>query len=143
MTRSKTWNRRFVCKCLARFPLCETIGPSIWVALNSGVFWRPLALDAGQTVSGDRLVDRVWGDGALPEDPFPHDTDFRQVAVASEAQLLGTATGKGAIIWDVNIDHWVEIACRAAGRNLSSQEWLDFGPNTSPRATCPTWPLIN
>lgn len=28
-----------------------------------------LAIDAGEVVSGERLIDRVWNDGDLPSDP--------------------------------------------------------------------------
>ena len=34
---------------------------------------------------------------------------------------------------------WLEQACRAAGRNLTSEEWATYIGGT-PRATCPQWP---
>ena len=34
---------------------------------------------------------------------------------------------------------WLEQACRAAGRNLTVDEWATYIGGT-PRATCPQWP---
>ena len=36
-------------------------------------------------------------------------------------------------------DAWLEQACRAAGRNLTVEEWATYLGGT-PRATCPQWP---
>ena len=33
---------------------------------------------------------------------------------------------------------WLEQACRAAGRNLTVEEWATYIGGT-PRATCPQW----
>lgn len=54
---------------------------------------------------------------------------------------LVTLVGDHALIWNLNVDEWPEIACRAAGRNLKRDEWDQFGPQGEPyRATCEQWP---
>lgn len=41
------------------------------------------------------------------------------------------------------MESWADIACRAAGRNMTRSEWELFGPkDTAYRATCPEFPLI-
>lgn len=45
-------------------------------------------------------------------------------------------------VWTVQPDKWPAIACRAAGRNLTENEWKQFGPNGEPRVkTCEQWDL--
>jgi hypothetical protein len=36
-------------------------------------------------------------------------------------------------------DAWRDDACRAAGRNLTVEEWATYIGGT-PQATCPQWP---
>jgi hypothetical protein len=43
--------------------------------------------------------------------------------------------------WDLDVDTWEAIACHAAGRNLTRDEWAEFlGDDTPYRATCAEWP---
>ncbi|MDH3754564.1 MAG: winged helix-turn-helix domain-containing protein [Acidimicrobiia bacterium] len=45
-------------------------------------------------------------------------------------------------VWNFDTDTWPEIACELAGRNMTPDEWADFGPRTIERgATCPQYPL--
>ena len=54
---------------------------------------------------------------------------------------LVTLVGEHALVWNLNTDEWREIACRAAGRNMTLDEWDLFGPEGEPyRSTCPQWP---
>jgi WD40 repeat protein len=43
--------------------------------------------------------------------------------------------------WLLPLDQVTEEACRAAGRNLTAEEWANFIPTKSYRATCPQFPL--
>ena len=45
------------------------------------------------------------------------------------------------LIWNLNTDQWFDIACRAAGRNMTRGEWEEFGPAADYHATCPQWPV--
>ena len=50
--------------------------------------------------------------------------------------------GENILIWNLNTDEWYDIACRAAGRNMTRAEWGEIGPrDTECQATCPQFPL--
>jgi WD40 repeat protein len=54
---------------------------------------------------------------------------------------LFTSVGDEVLIWNLDVEAWPEIACQAAGRNLTRDEWDRFGPPADPyQATCPQWP---
>jgi WD40 repeat protein/DNA-binding SARP family transcriptional activator len=40
--------------------------------------------------------------------------------------------------WDADPDHWIEVACDAARRNLTADEWRDAFGDRPYRATCPS-----
>jgi hypothetical protein len=76
-------------------------------------------------------------------DPFPHVTDYRDPAVAADANLLGTTTEDGPVIWNIDVESWPDLACRLVGRNLTAAEWEEFGPQDQPyRPTCDRWPAL-
>ena len=57
---------------------------------------------------------------------------------------LVTAVGEHAVVWNLDVGSWSEIACRAVGRNLTRAEWDQFGPaDTDLRVTCPQWPTAS
>jgi hypothetical protein len=57
--------------------------------------------------------------------------DGKQLAVASEDRVT---------IWNFDTESWPDIACDIAGRNLTEEEWEQFGPRTIEyRATCPDY----
>ncbi len=71
--------------------------------------------------------------------PFPNDPDFR-IGGRNGPELL-TAVGDWMLLWNLDIESWPRIACQAAGRNLTGDEWKQFGPKDQDyRATCPQWP---
>ncbi len=52
-----------------------------------------------------------------------------------------TAVGDHRLIWALDVDAWSDIACQAAGRNLSFEEWEQFvGDRADYRPTCDQWP---
>ena len=41
------------------------------------------------------------------------------------------------VLWDTDTDRWARIACRAAGRSMTPDEWREFGPaDEEYRTTC-------
>ncbi|HYB30249.1 MAG TPA: protein kinase [Solirubrobacteraceae bacterium] len=42
-----------------------------------------------------------------------------------------------AIEWPMNVNTWMQFACRVAGRNLTRTEWQEVLPNRAYRPTCP------
>jgi hypothetical protein len=77
-------------------------------------------------------------------DAFPHAATNNQPATqAVEAHALATVVDDTVVMWNLDLDAWPEIACRAAGRNMTAAEWEEFGPQDEPyRATCPQWPAL-
>ena len=74
---------------------------------------------------------------------FPHDPGPQAIGhdLGDQLQLV-TSVGEYGILWNLDIDSWPVIACRAAGRNLTASEWDQLGPrDTDHRATCEQWPL--
>jgi WD40 repeat protein len=73
---------------------------------------------------------------------FPHRAGLVASGVGIGPQLrLVTMEGDHALIWNLEVTSWPDIACRAAGRNFTSAEWAQFGPKGVPyAATCAQWP---
>jgi len=76
--------------------------------------------------------------GAFPNDPGI----FASANDAGPQLQLITGVGEHGVIWNLDVDSWPSIACRAAGRNLTKVEWDRIGPDDmARRATCPQWGL--
>ncbi len=72
--------------------------------------------------------------------PFPHNGEANPMASANARYVLTHLDGR-TVVWELDLDRWPEIACRAAGRNLTIAEWEQYGPAGEPYiATCPQWP---
>ena len=55
---------------------------------------------------------------------------------------IGGGIENGYQIWDLDPDHWIEAACRLAGRNLTAEEWAtNIGDLAEYRPTCPQLPF--
>ena len=84
---------------------------------------------------------RLWdlASGRQVGKPFPVDPGGTPYAVADGALLrVVTPVGTNALIWNLDVEEWADVACRAAGRNMTPTEWTQFGPRDArPRATCP------
>jgi hypothetical protein len=72
----------------------------------------------------------------------------REIAGATGTQFAASGTtlmviaGDHISIWNFDTATWPDIACDLAGRNLSREEWDEFGPRIIEyRATCPQFPL--
>ncbi len=60
-------------------------------------------------------------------------------AVGPDGRQLAVATTSGVALWDLDPAHWVEAACRIAGRNLTRDEWSTYIGDLAPyHETCPT-----
>ena len=73
-------------------------------------------------------------------DPLP--TSGAAAFAAQPAQwLVATATDDQFLLWNYHLDQWTDIACQAAGRNLTVEEWDQYGPRDEPyHQTCSRWP---
>jgi WD40 repeat protein len=109
----------------------------------AGFVVPPPVLDAGGTLlfSAADGVARLWHveSGRQIGKPLPAQAGGRPWGVAdSETLRVVTPHDGNALIWNLEVDEWVELACSAAGRNMTETEWAEFGPrDTELRATCP------
>ncbi|HEY4830210.1 MAG TPA: PQQ-binding-like beta-propeller repeat protein, partial [Solirubrobacteraceae bacterium] len=76
--------------------------------------------------SGTRLGD-TFG-------PYP--ATFPDVLFEPDGRLLIELLSN-AIEWPMNLNTWMQFACRVAGRNLTQAEWHSVLPNRAYRPTCP------
>ncbi len=61
-----------------------------------------------------------------------------------ETFQLITASETSGLIWNLDVDQWADIACAAAGSNLTPDEWIQWGPrDQDPYAICGQFPLPN
>ncbi len=45
-------------------------------------------------------------------------------------------------VWNTDVESWPDVACQAAGRNLTRGEWeTHMGPDTPYAPSCPQWPI--
>ena len=64
-------------------------------------------------------------------------------SIAAGGGYAVTGTEEHLLVWDLDIDSWPDVACLAAGRNMTADEWEQFGPAGEPyQATCPQWPAL-
>jgi WD40 repeat protein/DNA-binding SARP family transcriptional activator/tRNA A-37 threonylcarbamoyl transferase component Bud32/energy-coupling factor transporter ATP-binding protein EcfA2 len=57
-------------------------------------------------------------------------------AWAPDGKTILTMDDTSIQIWSIDANEWRAAACRAAGRNLTQDEWKKYGPNAPYRATC-------
>ncbi len=70
----------------------------------------------------------------------PADDDISAVTMSADGSVMAVSGGieNGYQIWDLELEHWVEAACRIAGRNLTRQEWnTNIGDLAEFHTTCP------
>ena len=93
-----------------------------------------------ETLDGPRLYDfaslRPIGD------PYPHErflTHGPAATYAHDVDWLATSVGDQVVVLDVDPDMWESNACLLAGRNLSRDEWEQYGFTEPYHQTCPQW----
>jgi hypothetical protein len=87
---------------------------------------------------------RLWDvdSGTQIGAPFPNDLDVTAGGRSGDVLQLVTAVDEHLLIWNLDTSTWFDVACEAAGRNMTQTEWDESGPRDSEyRATCPQYPL--
>lgn len=72
--------------------------------------------------------------------PFPDGPDQWAATLAADTNQLTTVADRATLVWNIDLGTWPELACFAAGRNLTREEWEEFGPGGDYHATCDRWP---
>jgi DNA-binding SARP family transcriptional activator/WD40 repeat protein len=108
-------------------------------ALGGHLYWSN---DGSLLVSLFEENGRLWDveTGQQIGDPFPNDPGIFAGAQTGDVPQLVTKVGDAIHTWNLDVDSWPDIACRAAGRNMTQAEWDQFGPTGEPyRANCPQY----
>lgn len=119
----------------------ETIGV---VPFNPGTYYHGVAI--AESPDGEYLV--TAGDSVAL---VHRDTGSIIGTQIDKGELIGasasldgehavTASEEHLLVWNLRPDTWPDIACMAAGRNMTAEEWQQYGPPEEYRATCPQWP---
>ncbi|MFV2001002.1 MAG: BTAD domain-containing putative transcriptional regulator [Acidimicrobiia bacterium] len=98
--------------------------------------------DDGLVVSIFDGLPRLWdtATGIQIGDSFPNDEGIVPGGAEGAEIRLVTGVGEYLLVWNLDTESWLDIACRAVGRNLTRDEWDKFGPaDTEYRATCPQY----
>ena len=107
--------------------------------IADGLFF--FADDGQYLVTAFDSTARLWdlAAGLAIGDPFPNDANNR-IGGADGLPRFVTAVGRHRLIWELHVDSWRELACQAAGRNMTREEWAEFGPRGGYERTCEQWP---
>ena len=116
------------------FDVIRTIegGTSAAEGLAPGPYISP---DGEYLLTVKESVPRLWH---LPSrtviGTFPHEAGLVASGNDKGDELrMVSLLGDHALLWNLDVDTWPEIACRAGGRNLSVAEWKSSGPRTNRR----------
>ena len=61
------------------------------------------------------------------------------IAVNGPGTLFAETTNLDPLLWNVDPESWLKIACTIAGRNLTSAEWQHYLPHRAYQRTCPQY----
>ncbi len=99
-----------------------------------------ITTDGRWLFSGTDGSARVWdlASGRQLGKPLPTGAGGTPWAIADEELLrVVTPVAGDALVWNLDTATWVDLACRAAGRDMTPAEWATFGPRDSEhRPTC-------
>ena len=116
-------------------------GTSAAENLTLGPYFSP---DGRYLLTTRGVLPRLWDlETRTDLGSFPNERVAVGTAGTDQVRLV-TGVGDNAMIWNLQPETWPEIACQAAGRNMTPEEWEQFGPSDEPyRATCPQWPSLD
>ena len=84
------------------------------------------------------LWDGVTGELIGTVVPGEEDVPIRAAYVGDNRTVFAAAADGTTYTWDIDPAHWIEFACAAAGRNLTTDEWQEAFDDRPYRETCPT-----
>lgn len=65
-----------------------------------------------------------------------------RIEYTADGSRLVVGSDDRATVWNYDIDTWLDLACKVAGRNLTRDEWDLLGPRTiGYRASCDQFPI--
>jgi WD40 repeat protein len=72
--------------------------------------------------------------------PIIVDGDAIYKVVFGSDGIMGTASSSSVILWEMSPSAWAKSNCWRAGRNLTRDEWVQYGFTEPHRKTCEQWP---
>jgi WD40 repeat protein len=117
------------------------VRPVIFPAHVGGVYSIAFTPDSALLITsgGDRTA-RVWDPADPRQAPVVlrgHEGTVRIAGVSPDSRLLATYSDDGTImLWHLRLPDLIAIACRTAGRQLTSEEAHDFLGDETSRLPC-------
>jgi WD40 repeat protein len=62
------------------------------------------------------------------------------MAVNGPGTMFAETSSLDPLLWNVDPNSWLKIACAISGRNLTSAEWQQYLPHLAYERTCPQYP---
>lgn len=75
----------------------------------------------------------------FPTGPIPVGYATRLIAVNRPGTMFAEATNLDPLLWNVDPNTWLKLACTIVGRNLTSAEWQHYLPHRTYERTCPPY----
>ncbi len=96
---------------------------------------------AGLTASGSILL---WDTTSSSNAAFPYTLSgagYNNLAFSADDRwLVASGANTKVTLWHMDTAELLDLACQAAGRNLTPAEWQEYGFTEEYRATCEQWP---
>jgi hypothetical protein len=124
-------------------PIREMVG-----AISLGNTWAEGALifskDNSLLLTNHDDRPRLWDVATGQQVGVEFPTDERTNSGVNFGDTLQLVTGApdSALVWNLDVAEWAEIACRVAGSNLRRSEWDQWGPRDEGyRSICDQYPI--
>jgi WD40 repeat protein len=90
--------------------------------------------------SGLQLYDAATHEPIGEPLPVGPAASFLLSASPDGNRILSSSPDGLAVVWDLDVSHWTDTACRIAGRNFTKAEWNQYLPDQPYQRTCAQWP---
>jgi WD40 repeat protein len=68
-------------------------------------------------------------------------SEVTSLAFSPDNNTLASISNDGTtVLWDLKPESWIRISCQRSGRNLTIDEWEQYGFTEPYRKTCDQWP---